>query len=134
MANAVPKIASKPITSPVERISGPSIESTTAPVALGISESVGGLPALTAVLVILTGIIGAVMVTPLMNLLRITDWRARGFAVGLAAHGIGTARALQDDPVTGAYAGLGLATNALATAVLVPVLFTWLPPLARLVP
>lgn len=63
------------------------------PVALGISEAMGGIPALTAVLVILTGIIGAVTVTPVMNMLRITDWRARGFAVGIAAHGIGTARA-----------------------------------------
>jgi len=59
-------------------------KSTTAPVALGISEAVGGLPALTAVLVILTGIIGAVIVTPLMTVLRINDWRARGFSVGLA--------------------------------------------------
>ena len=69
-------------------------KSTTAPVALGISEAVGGIPTLTAVLVILTGIIGAITVTPLMNILSITDGQARGFAVGVAAHGIGTARAV----------------------------------------
>lgn len=100
-------------------------KSTTAPVALGISEAVGGLPALTAVLVILTGIIGAVTVTPMMNLLRITDWRARGFAVGVASHGIGTARAFQVNPVAGAYAGIAMALNALLTSLIVPVLVRW---------
>jgi putative effector of murein hydrolase len=64
---------------------------TTTPVALGISEAIGGIPALRAVFVIITGNIGAVMVPPLMNLIRITDWRARGFAVGVVTHGIGTA-------------------------------------------
>lgn len=101
-------------------------KSTTAPVALGISEAVGGLPALTAVLVILTGIIGAVIVTPLMTVLRITDWRARGFSVGLASHGIGTARAFQVNPTAGAYAGIAMALNALLTSLIVPVLVRWL--------
>jgi len=97
-------------------------KSTTAPVALGIAEAIGGLPSLTAVLVILTGIVGAVTVTPLMNALRITDWRARGFAVGVAAHGIGTARAFQVHPQAGAYAGIALALNAVLTSLLVPLL------------
>ena len=101
-------------------------KSTTAPVALGISEAIGGIPALTAVLVILTGIIGAMTVTPFMNLLRITDWRARGFAVGVAAHGIGTARAFQVNPVAGAYAGIAMALNALLTSLIVPLLVRWL--------
>lgn len=101
-------------------------KSTTAPVALGISEAVGGIPTLTAVLVILTGIIGAVAVTPMMNLMRITDWRARGFAAGVAAHGIGTARAFQVNPVAGAYAGIAMALNALLTSLIVPVLVRWL--------
>ena len=67
-------------------------KSATAPVALGISDAIGGSPTLTAGLVILTGIIGAIVATPLLNLLGLQDWRARGFAVGVAAHGIGTAR------------------------------------------
>ncbi|MEO1798638.1 MAG: LrgB family protein, partial [Pseudomonadota bacterium] len=100
-------------------------KSTTAPVALGIAEAVGGIPTLTAVLVILTGIIGAVTVTPLMNALGITDWRARGFSVGVASHGIGTARAFQVNPVAGAYAGIGMALNALLTSLIVPVLIRW---------
>lgn len=97
-------------------------KSATAPVALGIAEKIGGLPTLTAVLVILTGIIGAVFATPLLNLLRIRDWRARGFAVGVAAHGIGTARAFQVNETAGAFAGIGMGVNAVLTAVLAPVL------------
>lgn len=111
---------------PLEVLLSLAPKSTTAPVALGISEAVGGIPALTAVLVILTGIIGAVTVTPVMNLLRISDWRARGFAVGVAAHGIGTARAFQVNPVAGAYAGIAMAMNALLTSLIVPVLVRWL--------
>ncbi|WP_424967032.1 MULTISPECIES: LrgB family protein [unclassified Dinoroseobacter] len=97
-------------------------KSATAPVALGISEAIGGLPTLTAVLVILTGIIGAVFATPLLNLLRIRDWRARGFATGVAAHGIGTARAFQVNETAGAFAGIGMGVNAVLTAVLAPLL------------
>ena len=95
-------------------------KSTTAPVAIGISEQLGGLPTLTAALVILTGIIGAVIVTPLMRLMRIRDWRARGFAVGVAAHGIGTARAFQVNDTAGAFAGIGMGLNAMLTAILAP--------------
>ena len=103
-----------------------SPKSTTAPVALGISEAVGGIPTLTAVLVILTGIIGAIVVTPMMTLLRVNDWRARGFAAGVAAHGIGTARAFQVNETAGAFAGIGMALNALLTSIIVPVLVFWL--------
>jgi predicted murein hydrolase (TIGR00659 family) len=95
-------------------------KSTTAPVAIGIAEQLGGLPTLTAALVILTGIIGAVIVTPLMRVMRIRDWRARGFAVGVAAHGIGTARAFQVNDTAGAFAGIGMGLNALLTAILAP--------------
>lgn len=95
-------------------------KSATAPVALGISERLGGSPTLTAVLVILTGIIGAICTTPLLNALGIRDWRARGFATGVAAHGIGTARAFQVHPVAGAFAGLGMGLNAVLTAFVAP--------------
>jgi predicted murein hydrolase (TIGR00659 family) len=103
-----------------------SAKSTTAPVALGISEAIGGIPTLTAVLVILTGMIGAIAVTPMMNALRVRDWRARGFAVGVAAHGIGTARAFQVNETAGAYAGIGMALNALLTSLMVPLIVGWL--------
>ena len=100
-------------------------KSATAPVAIGISQSIGGSPTLTAVLVILTGITGAVVATPLLNLLGIKDWRARGFAVGVAAHGIGTARAFQVNPTAGAFAGLGMGLNAVLTALIAPMVLNW---------
>ena len=97
-------------------------KSATAPVAMGVSEAIGGSPTLTAVLVILTGICGAIVTTPLLNALKITDWRARGFATGVAAHGIGTARAFQVHETAGAFAGIGMGLNALFTAILAPFL------------
>lgn len=100
-------------------------KSATAPVAIGISEAIGGSPTLTAVLVILTGITGAVVATPLLNLLGLKDWRARGFAVGVAAHGIGTARAFQVNPTAGAFAGLGMGLNAVITALIAPLVLGW---------
>ena len=98
-------------------------KSVTAPVAMGISEQLGGLPSLTAVLVILTGILGAMLGPPLMDLLGIKDWAARGLAIGTASHGIGTARALQVNEVAGAFSGLAMGLNALATAALLPLLW-----------
>lgn len=101
-------------------------KSVTAGVAMGISESLHADPSLTAVAVILTGIMGAITVTPLMNRMRITDFRARGFAVGIAAHGIGTARAFQVDAVAGVFAGIAMSLNALVTSLLVPLAVTLL--------
>jgi len=98
-------------------------KSVTAPVAMGISEQLGGLPSLTAVLVILTGILGAMLGPPLLTLLRIRDWSARGLALGTASHGIGTARALQVNELAGAFSGLAMGLNALATALLLPLLW-----------
>ncbi|WBU54035.1 LrgB family protein [Paracoccus sp. SCSIO 75233] len=95
-------------------------KSTTAPVAIGIAERIGGQPTLTAVMVLLTGIFGAIIVTPLLNALRVTDWRARGFSVGVAAHGIGTARAFQVNETAGAFAGIGMGLNAVLTAIVAP--------------
>jgi len=101
-------------------------KSITAGVAMAVSEQLGGAPPLTAVLVIATGILGAIVVTPLMNALRIRDYAARGFAVGLASHGIGTARAFAVDPVAGVFAGLGMGLNAVVTPALIPAILPWL--------
>ena len=101
-------------------------KSVTAGVAMGISESLHADPSLTAVAVVLTGIMGAIIVTPLMNRTGITDFRARGFAAGIAAHGIGTARAFQVDTVAGVFAGIGMSLNALVTSLLVPLAVTLL--------
>jgi predicted murein hydrolase (TIGR00659 family) len=95
-------------------------KSVTAPVAMGISEQIGGLPSLTAVLVVLTGIIGAVVGSKLFALMRIKDDAVKGIAMGVAAHGIGTARAFQISPKMGAFSGLAMALSAFATALLLP--------------
>ena len=101
-------------------------KSVTAPVAMGISEKLGGLPSLTAVLVVSTGIVGAVFGTGLFRLLRIQDDAIKGFAMGTSSHGIGTARAFQVSPVMGAFSGLAMALSALVTALLLPPLLHWI--------
>lgn len=95
-------------------------KSATAPVAMDISAQIGGLPSLTAVLVVTTGIIGSVVSTQLFKIMRITDDNIKGIAMGITAHGIGTARAFQISPEMGAFAGLAMALSAFATAVIVP--------------
>lgn len=105
-------------------------KSATAPVAMGISEKIGGLPSLTAVLVVITGITGAVLGTKLFEWIGVKDNAAKGIAMGVAAHGIGTARAFQVNDQMGAFSGLAMALSAFATALLVPWLVdlfaTWL--------
>lgn len=103
-------------------------KSVTTPIAMGIAERLGGLPSLTAVLVILTGILGAVGAQWLYTLMKCRDAAVQGFALGVASHGIGTARAFQLGEQAGAFSALAMGLNGLLTAVLLPVL---LPPLLR---
>ena len=100
-------------------------KSVTTPIAMGIAEKIGGLPSLTAVLVVTTGIFGAVMARGILNFLSIKDPAVRGFSVGVAAHGIGTARAFQISETTGAFAALAMGLNGILTAILLPVLFRY---------
>lgn len=97
-------------------------KSTTTPIAIGITEQIGGNTSLVAVFTIVAGVIGAVAAPALLSLLRIRDHRARGLAMGAVAHGIGTSRALHDHPTEGAFSGLSMGLTALATSVLVPAL------------
>ncbi len=101
-------------------------KSVTTGVAMAVSQTLGGAPPLTAALVIITGVIGAIIVTPLMNALRIGDYAARGFAAGLASHGIGTARAFAVDPIAGVFAGIAMGLNAVVTPAILPILLPWL--------
>lgn len=96
-------------------------KSVTTPIAMGISEKIGGAPSLTAVLVISTGILGAIIARPLLvSVLGIEAHWIRGFALGVAAHGIGTARAFQVSEEMGAFAGLAMGLNGLFTALAAP--------------
>ncbi len=102
-------------------------KSVTAPVAMGIAEQIGGIPALAAVFAVITGLVGALFGKYLFDALRIptdrTGWAARGFALGTAAHGIGAARALQVNADAGAYAGLALGVQVLLSSLLIPLAF-----------
>lgn len=100
-------------------------KSVTAPVAMGIAERLGGIPSLTAVLVVTTGIVGAVLGTRLFDLLHIRDDSVRGIAMGVAAHGIGTARAFQVSAEMGAFAGLAMALSALLASIILPWVLGW---------
>ena len=102
-------------------------KSVTAPVAMGIADKIGGIPALAAVFAVVTGMVGALSGKYLFAWLGIaTDragWMARGFALGTAAHGIGAARALQVNADAGAYAGLALGVQVLLASLLIPLAF-----------
>src|SRR5665647_2972599 len=101
-------------------------KSVTAPVAMGIADKIGGIPALAAVFAVITGMVGALSGKYLFAALKIpTDpggWMARGFSLGTAAHGIGAARALQVNADAGAYAGLALGLQVVLASLLIPLL------------
>lgn len=95
--------------------------SVTTPVAMALAEQIGGVPALAAVIVLLSGVVGAMGATPLLNRLKLQDLSVRGFAVGVAAHGFGAARAFQVSEIGGAFASIGMALNAAMTAILLTI-------------
>jgi predicted murein hydrolase (TIGR00659 family) len=97
-------------------------KSVTTAIAVSLSETMGGLPAVTAATVLITGIVGAMLLLPLLDLLRVRHPEARGFALGLAAHGVGTARAFQLSNEMGAFAGLAVGLNGALTSVVIPMM------------
>jgi len=98
-------------------------KTVTTPIAMGIADEIGGIPALTAAFVIFTGIIGAISASALFRLVGVTDARARGFAMGVSAGGIGTARAFQESLLMGTFSGVGMTLNGIITAILLPLLW-----------
>jgi predicted murein hydrolase (TIGR00659 family) len=111
---------------PGEVVRSLASKSVTAPVAMGIAERIGGVPALAAVFAVLTGLVGALSARTLFNGLGVADWAVRGFALGTASHGIGAARALQVHDDAGAYAGIALGLQVLLASLMIPLLFRWL--------
>jgi len=112
----------------IARLLGASLEtqlslapkSVTAPVGMAISEQIGGLPSLTAALVVVTGIIGAVIGSKLFDMMGIRDDSVKGIAMGMTSHGIGTARAFQVSAQMGAFSGLAMALSAFLYSVFLP--------------
>ena len=95
-------------------------KSVTAPIAMGIAERVQASPTLTAIFAVSTGILGAILGRYVLDVLRVTQWWQRGFALGVAAHGIGTSRAFSVHPEAGAYASLGMGLHGIVGAVVIP--------------
>ena len=87
---------------------------------MGITEKMGGPPSLTAILVVSTGILGAVIGPAVLNWVRVRDPAVRGFAIGTTSHGIGTARAFQESEEAGAFSGLAMGLNALLSSLILP--------------
>lgn len=95
-------------------------KSVTTPIAIGISQEIGGHPSLTAVLVITSGITGAMLSGWFYDWIGVREWEARGLATGIASHGIGTAQMLSVNETAGAFAGLAIGLTGLFTAVVLP--------------
>jgi putative effector of murein hydrolase len=101
-------------------------KSVTTPIAMAVSEAVGGNPSATSVFVIVTGILGALAVPGIYRLLGVGDLRARGLATGIAAHGIGTARAFTLGEVEGAFATLGMGLSGSFVPLVLPWIVQWI--------
>ena len=102
-------------------------KSVTTPIALGITEKIGGQPGLTAGVVVFTGVIGAIFGPIIFRWLGITDDRIKGFVLGICAHGVGTARAFEISRKCGAFSSLGLGLTGAVTALILPwVVLSWL--------
>ncbi|ASK36218.1 LrgB family protein [Alloalcanivorax mobilis] len=100
-------------------------KSITTPIAVEVAKSTDGLVSLTAGAVAITGIVGALLGGLIFRLLRVHDDRIRGFALGLVAHAIGTARAFEYGEKAGAFASLALGLTGLLTALALPWLWPW---------
>lgn len=95
-------------------------KSVTSPIAIGIADKIGGHPSLAAGLVLITGAMGCLLAPWLFKLLSVKDDALKGFAMGLAAHGFGTASAFEISAMAGAFAGLAMGMTGLLTAFILP--------------
>lgn len=110
---------------PADVVRSLASKSVTAPVAMGIAERIGGVPALAAVFAVVTGLVGALSGKYIFNALGVKAWAVRGFALGTTSHGLGAARAIQVHPDAGAYAGIALGLQVLLASLLIPLVFRW---------
>lgn len=98
-------------------------KSATMPVAIASASALGGSAAMASLAVVLTGVLATLMAGPVWSAMGMRGQLAQGFSLGLAAHAIGTARAMQTTPTQGAYAALGMGLNAVATSALMPLAY-----------
>jgi predicted murein hydrolase (TIGR00659 family) len=95
-------------------------KSVTTPIALSVSESIGAIPSLTAAFVLITGVVGAVVAEPLFRLMNEKDDGIKGMAIGISAHGVGTAKALEISSQCGAFSALSMGLTGAYTAIVLP--------------
>jgi putative effector of murein hydrolase len=103
-------------------IGGMYAKSVTAPIAMGVAERIHASPTLTAVFAVITGILGAILARYVLDAVGSKPWWQRGFALGVAAHGIGTSRAFSVNPEAGSYSSLAMGLHGILGAVLIPLL------------
>ena len=101
-------------------------KSVTTPIAMEVSQALGGIPSLTAAIVVITGLIGGVAGFKIMSVCHIHNPAAKGLSIGAASHAVGTSVAMERDEFVGAYASLGLTLNGIFTALLTPTVVAWL--------
>ncbi|MBL61764.1 MAG: hypothetical protein CMI85_06585 [Candidatus Pelagibacter sp.] len=100
--------------------------SVTAPISMGISELINGIPSITAIITITTGIVGASLATFVLDFIKVRDMTARGFAIGLSSHGIGTARAMSRNKTAGIFSALALALSGVAVSIIIPIIIKFI--------
>lgn len=98
-------------------------KSVTAPIAMGIAERINTSPTLTAIFAVTTGILGAILAPYILNMLGVKAWWQRGFPIGVAAHGIGTSRALSINAEAGAYASLAMGLHGVIGSIAIPMIY-----------
>lgn len=101
-------------------------KSVTTPIAMEVTQTLGGIPSLTAAIVVVTGLIGAVLGFKIMSVGHVSNPMAKGLSMGAASHALGTSVAMDRDEFVGAYASLGLTLNGILTALLTPTVVGWL--------
>lgn len=100
-------------------------KSITAPIGMGVAQTIGASPTLTAVFAVITGISGAILARFILDFMKVAPWWQRGFVIGIGAHGIGTSRAFSVHPEAGAYSSLAMGLHGILGAIAIP----WLAPL-----
>ncbi len=100
--------------------------SVTAPISMGISELINGIPSITAIITITTGIVGASLATFVLDFIKVRDMTARGFAIGLSSHGIGTARAMSRNKTAGIFSALALALSGVVVSIIIPIIIKFI--------
>lgn len=95
-------------------------KSVTTPIAIEVSNAIGGIPALTAFIVIFVGIFGSIFGYAIMHGTRVKNPVSQGLSMGTAAHAVGTSRSMEISPRFGAFSSLGLIMNGILTALLAP--------------